>query len=722
MFCRLLSKDPVQLESKCWNTCIRLPFRTKFSEGIAMNNIVDMFSDLHPSLLLFLHRLQCIVFRNMLNDSLLVIRKKIVGDGIIKVSCGEDKMTWFVASQKLRAGVIRPDVKTTEIALAFTLQESNEGNYCPLLYQQPVFAFLPLRTYGLKFILQGDFVLPSSREEVDGNSPWNQWLLSEFPALFVSAERSFCDLPCFRENPAKAVSVYMSFVPLVGEVHGFFSGLPRMILSKLRMSNCLIQEGNNNQWAPPCKVLRGWNDRAHSLLPDILLQKHLGLGFLNKDIVLSDSLARALGIEEYGPKILLQIISSLCRTENGLRSMGLSWLASWLNELYTISFHSSGQSSLQSGVETDLIDNLQRIPFIPLSDGTFSSVDEGTIWLHSDCSVFDGGFGLEAFPNLCAKLRTVSPALLSASAVDKSSLGVISVDNLNRMLLKIGVQQLSAHDIVKVHILPAISDETTANGDENLMADYLCFVMMHLEYYCPNCHVEREFIVSELRKKAFVLTNHGFKRPAEIPIHFGKEFGNPVSINMLIHDIDIKWYEVDITYLKHPANEPLSCGLVKWRKFFKEIGITDFVQVVQVDKDVADISHTGFKNMWTKELLSPGSAAIDWESNELVHLLSLLTTNVNRQCSKHLLEILDTLWDDCYTDKIMGFFKSKPTGDDRSFQSSFINCICDIQWTISSMDDELHYPKDLFHDCDAVRSILGPSAPYIVPKVSLVPV
>ncbi|KAL5848549.1 hypothetical protein ACOSQ4_006562 [Xanthoceras sorbifolium] len=716
MLSRLASKDPIQLDNSCWNTCIRLPFRSKLSEGIAIHNIVAMFSDLHPSLLLFLHRLQCIVFRNLLNDSLIVMKKETVGNGIIKVSCGEDKMTWFVTSKKLQADVIRSDVQTTEIAIAFTLQEIN-GNYSPLLDQQPVFAFLPLRTYGLKFILQGDFVLPSSREEVDGNSPWNQWLLSEFPGLFVSAEKSFCDLPCFRENPAKAVAAYMSFVPLVGEVHGFFSCLPRMIISKLRMSNCLLLEGGNNHWVPPCKVLRGWNDEARDLLPDSLLHDHLGLGYLNKDIVLSDSLARALGIEEYGPKVLLQIVASLCGIDNGLKSMGLSWLSSWLNAFYTVSFHSSGQSSLHSGKETDIINKLQKIPFIPLSDGTFSSVDEGTIWLHSDGSGFDGGFGFEAFPNLYAKLRTVSLAFFSASAFDISCLDGTSLNNLTRMLLKIGVQQLSAHDIVKVHILPAISDELNINRDKNLMIDYLCFVMIHLQSSCPNCHVEREYIFSELRNKAFILTNHAFKRPSEVSIHFGKEFGNPVDVKKLINALDIKWHEVDISYLKHPATESLSNGLIKWRSFFQEIGVTDFVKVVQVDKSVADISLTVSKGICDRELVSPISTAKDWESIELVHLLSQLSTNVNRESCKYLLEILDTLWDDCYSDKTTGYCNFKPSGDGTPFKSSFMCNMYDVQWAVSSMDDELHYPKDLFHDCDAVRSILGASAPYLIPKV-----
>lgn len=119
------------------------------------------------------------------------------------------------------------------------------------------------------------------------------------------------------------------------------------------------------------------------------------------------------------------------------------------------------------------------------------------------------------------------------------------------------------------------------------------------------------------------------------------------------------------------------------------------------------------------EVLSPGSAAKDWESDELVCLLSLLTKSVNHESCIYLLEILDTLWDDCYSDKTTGLYNFKSNGDGRPFKSSFVNSICSVQWAVSNMDHKLHYPEELFHDCDAVRSILGASAPYVVPKVSL---
>ncbi|KAH9313381.1 hypothetical protein KI387_028416, partial [Taxus chinensis] len=289
-----LSDENDKLDGSDWKTCIVLPFKDSFLEGTGMRSWVSKFSGLHPSLLLFLHRLRCIKIRDGLTNSLNIMRREDIGNGLVKVSHGKESTTWLMASQKLNAGILRPGVQTTEIAMAFTLSEDRSGEYVPCLEKKPVFAFLPLRGYGLKFILQGDFILPSSREEVDGDSAWNQWLLSEFPKLFVSAAVSFRDLPCYQSNPGKAVTLYMSFVPLVGEVLGFFSPLPGMILSKLRASSCLPLEGKDKKWVLPCKVIRGWSDQIRILLPDELLNNHLGLGYLHKDVHLSDPLADAL--------------------------------------------------------------------------------------------------------------------------------------------------------------------------------------------------------------------------------------------------------------------------------------------------------------------------------------------------------------------------------------------------------------------------------------------
>ncbi|GMH20284.1 hypothetical protein Nepgr_022125 [Nepenthes gracilis] len=719
LFRHLACDGSDNMDANSWNTCIVLPFRSKLSDGVAISSIFSMFSDLNPSLLLFLHRLQCIKLKNMLDDSFIVMRKEIMGDGIIKVSHGKEQMTWFVASKKLHPEVIRPNVQVTEISIAFTLKESVNGCYDPYLEQQPVFAFLPLRTYGLKFILQGDFVLTSSREEIDGDSPWNQWLLSEFPGLFVSAEKLFSSLSCYQENPGKAVTAFMSFVPLIGEVHGYFSCLPRLILSKLRLSNCLLQEGCKDEWVPPCKVLRNWNDQSRLLLPDNFLRKHLGLGFLDKEIILSNSLASALGIEDYGPRILVKFISSLTFAENGLKSVGLSWLSSWLNELYNMLLCSSAQTLQKSGSELDLINSLKKVPFIPLSDGTYGSLHEGSIWFNADSmSVgLNGDHGYEVFPNLYASLRVVNPALFSAATYDASSVDERMVNNTARMLHKIGVQRLSAHEIIKFHILPSIFDDKIADN-KHLMAEHLAFVMLHLQSSCVDCYIEREYIISQLRNKVCILTNDGYKKPIEVSIYFSREYGNSIDASKLVHGMDFRWFEVDSVYLKHPVTGLLPCGLVKWREFFQNMGVTDFFKVVQVEKSIPELSPPILQQiMMDGHTVSPGLVVKDWESQELGCILSLLCKNGNMERCKYLLEVLDAFWDEYFSDKTAGYFSCKSGGSNITFKSSFINSICNIQWVASTMDNELHYPRELFYDCDALRSVVGAYAPYAVPKI-----
>ncbi|PIA29997.1 hypothetical protein AQUCO_05800225v1 [Aquilegia coerulea] len=713
---RLLPGEANQTDS-CWNTCIVLPFKSKIRDGTGLSTIVSLFSDLHPSLLLFLHRLQCIKFKNMLNDTFTVMKRENLDDGIVKVSHGKEKMSWFVETQNLQASVIRSDVQTTKIAVAFTLKESSNGEYTPHLEQQPVFAFLPLRTYGLKFILQGDFVLPSSREEVDADSAWNQWLLSEYPGLFVSAERSFCNLRCFQERPGRAVSAFMSFVPLVGEVHGFFSQLPRLIISKLRVSNCLLVEGKE-EWAPPCRVLRGWSEQARILLPDNLLHQHLGLGYLHREIFLSDSLAKALGVIDYGPRILIEIISSICGKDGGIESLGFGWLSSWFSALYMMLIQSSGQASVNAWLEADLIEMSRKIPFIPLSDGTYGSIADGTIWLTCDaanCGV-EGDHEAEAFPSLYANLRIVNPAFLSAASVNGNGLGELTVDNIIKMLLKIGIQRLAAHELTRVHILPALSDHRTQERGKSLMTEYVSFVMLHLQSTCTSCHTEKNFIISELQSKVFILTNHGYKRPAEVPIHFSTKFGNPIDMTKLIDVMNSDWHEVDTMYLSHSSNK--SFGLLKWREFFRELGITDFVQVVEVEKNIADVSHSLLNDMISNgEFSSSGLVLKDWESPELVYLLSILASQNNQEKSKYLLEVFDKMWDESLCSKVTGCCIYKPDEVGKKFKSSFIKSINDVQWMASSIDQKLHYPRDLFYDCEEVRSILGKLAPYVSPQV-----
>jgi hypothetical protein len=40
-------------------------------------------------------------------------------------------------------------------------------------------------------VIPGDFDVPSSREDVDRDSPWNQWLRNELHTLFIDSLELF---------------------------------------------------------------------------------------------------------------------------------------------------------------------------------------------------------------------------------------------------------------------------------------------------------------------------------------------------------------------------------------------------------------------------------------------------------------------------------------------------------------------------------------------------
>jgi hypothetical protein len=72
----------------------------------------------------------------------------------------------------------------------------------------------------LPSLLQGDFVVPSSRQDLDLDSPWNRLLHSKVPALFAAAFHKFRAL---RAPPEQQQLFWLDWwlrcVPLPEHVH-----------------------------------------------------------------------------------------------------------------------------------------------------------------------------------------------------------------------------------------------------------------------------------------------------------------------------------------------------------------------------------------------------------------------------------------------------------------------------------------------------------------------
>ena len=120
-------------------------------QGLAQ--LLRNFDDVQPTLLLFLKKLQCIAITDKTsNHRNSVMLRQQLPNAVVELRHGDQAQhvtKWLVVSQTLQPSVKRLDVEVpeTELAVAFELGEQQPR-------QQQVFAFLPLRKYGLRFIVQ----------------------------------------------------------------------------------------------------------------------------------------------------------------------------------------------------------------------------------------------------------------------------------------------------------------------------------------------------------------------------------------------------------------------------------------------------------------------------------------------------------------------------------------------------------------------------------------
>ena len=178
------------------------------------------------------------------------MRRRDVGENIIEIQHSDGLDRWLVTKKILDASKISSqaksgaDVESTEIALAFPIKPANQlSSMQGLPPKQLVFAFLPLRSYGFRFIVQGDFDVPSSREDVDRDSSWNQWLRNEIHTLFLDSLDIFKSHQEF--NNIEAVISYLQFVPMEDEVLDFFKPVASDILKKLKARPCVPTQPNS---------------------------------------------------------------------------------------------------------------------------------------------------------------------------------------------------------------------------------------------------------------------------------------------------------------------------------------------------------------------------------------------------------------------------------------------------------------------------------------------
>jgi hypothetical protein len=171
-------------------TCIHLPLKSVTErEKHKSNTIINSFKDIQSSLLLFLNRLKNLILVNDIACSTSKAFKRVdINENfvqILEIDQNQNAIVkanhWLVNRKKLEIPkyMEKPcdNVDSTDICLAFPLYDDEEQDRMEHLPKVDVYAYLPLRSFNFSFIIQADWNLPASRQDILYDNEWNQWLV-----------------------------------------------------------------------------------------------------------------------------------------------------------------------------------------------------------------------------------------------------------------------------------------------------------------------------------------------------------------------------------------------------------------------------------------------------------------------------------------------------------------------------------------------------------------
>ncbi|KAG2848601.1 hypothetical protein PC118_g4237 [Phytophthora cactorum] len=485
----------------------------------SVHRVADISQSLmafEPSVLLFLRRIRELRLRDSARQQALHFLKKetklqadtqlvqlysqVKSESSVEVT----QQKWLVVKETLEPPQLFNRSHATEIALAFPVEDSNAGDRPPL---QQVFCYLPLRSYGFRFILQGDFEIPSSREAITNGSDWNEWLVSKFPKLMRSAVSSYVStLQTDDERRIAAISHLLSLLPLENEVQAPFRSIIPEIMRELRQVKWLASESSPSELYMPaelidCSELTG-SEASEStrvlleaLSEDVLVSTFKKC-FLHPALSLGMSalMKSQLRIEQLHASHLMRVLS-LSTEKNDI-----DWTVKVLSLLAKL-WRKDRHSSL-------LRQELRLIKCFPLQK---DSTDGSVKWVSladSHDSLFMSGIQ----PGKISGRGNSYGFFSDLHILDDTFTEAVSESSKLRMFLlnNVGIHVMEDHELIRHHILPKMAElrsstETRSDDEPEVGAviEYGRFLASHVAT-CRNCSMH-----ADVKANMVVVTSSG---------------------------------------------------------------------------------------------------------------------------------------------------------------------------------------------------------------------
>eukprot|EP01064_Diplonema_japonicum_P036761 TRINITY_DN8385_c0_g1_i3.p1 TRINITY_DN8385_c0_g1~~TRINITY_DN8385_c0_g1_i3.p1 ORF type:complete len:2757 (+),score=715.58 TRINITY_DN8385_c0_g1_i3:987-9257(+) len=587
-------------------TQIVLPLAGDMATGHRRELLTSKLDDIHPSLLLFVRKLRCIEITDHAKNTTRKMVRYDRGNDVVEVLVNDVPCRWLVQRNVLVPEVSRGDnrgvVSRTELALAFPLLELDDE-----AQEMMVFAFLPLRSCGLKFVLQGDWTIPSSREDVDAGSPWNQWLRSKVAPLFMASLEAFKN---HYSEAHRALSAFLAYVPYGTGVTGFFRPLIEDVRRSMLHAKCLLT--TTGVWERPGNVI---------ILPDALcgepcmltevvapeeeIQTSLRKRYLHPKVVLSSDVTQHLRLDVLGLGHLLDIAKYKIKNhEDTTHGAKNEWLARWLLCVHACLDGRCGATPTGS-MRAAVMEEIRALQVMPLTGAARSSFKDGGIFF-SKTDDTDPRYDV-----FLSHMRMLDETMLFTvpEGIPRSS--------LKQVLTEIGVRPLSPHDVVEKFILPLYSTGQWKKADREMLKATILFINHHRSQVHPS-------MLQELAKHVVLETNQGLVSAAHSTILFTVGYGNPCRVEYMFKKYlpqvmpnakDIcDWVLLSDMYLEMDTD---------WASLMETLGVKYFYEVKQKNVKFTDYKKTKWANCeWP--FAARGAEVVDYEMRDLENILTKL--------------------------------------------------------------------------------------------------
>lgn len=168
---------------------------------------------------------------------------------------------------------------------------------------QRVFAYLPLCSYGFRFVLQADFEVPANRSEILHDNLWNEWLKSEMSCLLSLAYEEFQHLPDLLSSltintnikdkitPIQIIKYFLKFLPLRNESKPFFN---KFVDQSVQLLKGIIKLPVSHQneggeigidWVSPSQCIIVHDQFIRKVLTQDLLLTHFNSYYVDEELV-----------------------------------------------------------------------------------------------------------------------------------------------------------------------------------------------------------------------------------------------------------------------------------------------------------------------------------------------------------------------------------------------------------------------------------------------------